>query len=245
MFTSSSTTRTRSGEPSARVRSAAGAELMTSACARCLCVSCEEPAGSSTSDPRHRSGTGRRAMVSTMSDTEPTAERPRPSRTRPGARRLRPRTAAPGPRLRAQVGRGGGPGRRGPGWPRAASASTRRPTATAGTAGWAGSGRAAGSRTAQEDEAARVASPKVPASRAPGGQAPQAAPSPRRRPARIPDFRALRPTDLWFHPVRGVEQTFGHRKTERALGRHTGRRLHGVRRRTPRAPVPHRLPAVR
>ena len=58
-------------------------------------------------------------MVASMSETEPTAAAarapagPGTSAGRPGARG----TPAAGPRLRAQVGRGGGPGRRGPGRP--------------------------------------------------------------------------------------------------------------------------------
>ena len=72
---------------------------MAPACSRCLCVSCEEAGpGLETSDPTHRSGTGRRATVGTMSETEPTAEQPVPQPTGPAAR-LRRR----GTRLRDRV----------------------------------------------------------------------------------------------------------------------------------------------
>src|SRR3954451_13084555 len=77
MFTSSSTTRTRSGEPSARVRSAVVVELMVRACPSCLCVSCEEPARlpcgfRAGAQGQHRSP----QHAATMSDTEPTAAQP-------------------------------------------------------------------------------------------------------------------------------------------------------------------------
>src|SRR4051812_34222108 len=92
MLTSSSTTRTRSGEPSARVRSDGGAELIAPACWCSLCVSCEEAGRARGLDLRPRTGsmhrcrTGRRAMVVTMSDTEPTAVQPDEAAAQPTAR---------------------------------------------------------------------------------------------------------------------------------------------------------------
>src|SRR3954451_11959669 len=84
MLTSSSTTRTRSAEPSARVRSAAGAVLMATACIPRLWVSCEEPTRRPCGLRCHAQGQHRWSRQhASMSDTEPTRAQPDPQPEQP------------------------------------------------------------------------------------------------------------------------------------------------------------------